>query len=162
MFVDNFFAILNFGVLVGLFVALFFKMFRPQIVEKLKEQDRVTLEREELRHQCTRLLGDIERDRESREEQYRSLARKVAEWKRISAEAERQVLQDQKIREAFLRQRYEKQTQNFIIQRRWAQVVPQAVAQARLELYDHFQEGEVGACCIDRIVTSVKRGHGNR
>lgn len=162
MFVDIFFAFLNFGVLIGLFVILFFKMFRPQIVGKLKEQERVTIEREELRHQCARLLGDIERDRETREEQYRSLARKVAEWKRVSAEMDRQMVQEQKIREAFLRQRYEKQMQNFVVQRRWAQIVPQAVAEARLELYDHFHEGDAGSCCIDRIVTSVKRGHGNR
>jgi hypothetical protein len=162
MFVDILFSILNFAVLVGLFAYIFFKMFYPQFSEKIAADRRVREDLEAQRNACVTRLSAVEEERERREIFYRDLAHKVADWKRSVLDRERSLEEEQKAREELVRARAEKQIAAFIAQRRWAQVVPQAIAKARMELYDQFQDSETGRCYIDQIVTSMKRHYGDK
>lgn len=163
MFVDIFFSILNFVVLVGIFAYIFFRTFAPQLSAKIAAEKQTRQDLVVQHTQCAERLAVVETERERREELYRSIARKVAAWRVVVDEREKLRSIEQQERAATVRMRAEKQAAAFIAQRRWAQVVPQAMAKARLELYDHFQQEDAGNCYIERIVASIKRDcNGNR
>lgn len=146
MFVDILFSILNFAVLAGIFGYLFVRTFVPQLTAKIAGEKQVRAELAEQRNGYADRLTAVEGERERREETYRSVARKVDVWKRLVSEREAVRSREQQERTEIVRARAEKQAAALIAQRRWAQVVPQAMAKARLELYDHFQEEQAGNC----------------
>jgi hypothetical protein len=162
MFVDILFSVLNFAVLVGLFTYIFFRMFYPQFAEKIATDRRMREELEAQRNGCATRLTAVEEERERREALYRELAHKVADWKQSVADREQALARDQELRDEMARARAEKQVVAFIAQRRRVQVIPQAIAQARLELYEHFQNGSAGENYIDQLVTDMKRRHGDK
>ena len=162
MFVDILFSVLNFAVLIGLFTYIFFRMFYPQFSEKIAADKRMREELESQRNGCAARLTVVEEDRERREALYRTLAHKVADWKQSVTDREQELAHQQQARDEMVRTRAEKQVAAFVAQRRRVQVVPQAIAKARLELYEHFQNSAAGGCYIDQLVTNVKRHHGDK
>lgn len=157
MVVDILFSVLNFAVLAGIFAYIFFRTFVPQLSAKIAAEKQTRQDLAVQHTQCAERLAVVETERERREELYRSIARKVAAWKLVVDEREKLRSIEQQERAASVRARAEKQAAAFIAQRRWAQVVPQAMAKARLELYNHFQQEETGSCYIDQIMTAIKR-----
>lgn len=157
MFVDILFSVLNFAVLAGGFAYIFFRMFAPQVSAKILAEKQVRNDLVAQRARCAERLAVVEAERERHEELYRSIARKVAAWKIVVDEREKMRNIEQQEREASVRARADRQAAAFIAQRRWAQVVPQAMAKARLDLYDHFQQQNAGSCYIDHIMTTIKR-----
>ncbi|MCL5436794.1 MAG: hypothetical protein M1549_02880 [Candidatus Dependentiae bacterium] len=161
MFVDTLFSVLNFAVLIALFTYIFYRVFYPQISAKIRAEQRMRAELEAERTDCAARLGAVEAERDTHEQRYRTLAHKVAEWKRVVAEQQEVAVREQEIRDEAVRARMQKQSAAFTAQRHWSQVMPRAVAQARLELYDHFQHNVAGRTYIEQVVAQVKRHHGN-
>lgn len=161
MTVDIVFSILNFALLIGLFAYIFFRFFYPQFSQKIAADREQRKELETQRNGCAARLVEVEREREQREEMYRALVRKVADWRRCIEEREEQFEREQQLRNEKTRARVQQQEMALIAQHRWVQVVPQAIAKARLELYDHFHGGEAGSCYIDQLVKDVERYHGH-
>lgn len=162
MIVDMLFSVLNFAVLAGIFAYIFFRSIVPQISEQINARRK---NREDLSTQksgCNQRLGVVEKMREQHEDEYRLIARKVVQWQRAVAEREQEFAKERQVYAEAARVRAERQAAAFLMQRRRAQIVPQALANARLELYDHFQESAAGKNYIDRVVSGIKRHHGDR
>lgn len=159
-FVDIFFTLLNFGILVGGLLYTFKKWVLPKVQEELvneqAEQELIASRRENLEKRYLAL--DSEQD--AREQWYRDLSYKVVVWK-DAVLREKKFAQEEVLRGAQLVQlRSEKQIMLRTMQRVQARVVPHAVAKARLELYDYYQSSSAGETFVDDVIVEMREYHG--
>ncbi|HBL98332.1 TPA: hypothetical protein DDZ86_01665 [Candidatus Dependentiae bacterium] len=156
-FVDLIFSWLNFGVLLALLGYVFYSQFLPKFIRDIRDRRAQRLAAEKLREEFFEKLAHIQEERERREQTYQEVLGKVVQWKQ--AEIERQeALKLESARVLVLaEERFKKGRERAAMQRIRARVVPQALAQARLELYDFFQKDRAGDAYIEGVIKVVEQ-----
>lgn len=157
MFFDQIFLFLNSAILVGVFYIAYRQYVRPRIISELQkksaEKKQSILQKNDLIAQ----LKIIAKQRNDRELSYRNLSEKVLQWRRMDEAILAQRAQDIERIKLSIENREKEQHAHMIEMRINARVIPQALAKARLELYDHFHEDGVGEMYINQIFANLKK-----
>ncbi|HAU30176.1 MAG: hypothetical protein UV79_C0002G0007 [candidate division TM6 bacterium GW2011_GWF2_43_17] len=153
--VDVFFAFFNSALLFGLFWFVFRKKLAPQITREMYEKKEV---REQLGDERVRLahtLTLIDRDREFRDEQYRTLMEKVATWVAFEESvAGKRIFEKTSCREHYCN-RIQTQMEYFRLAQIEHEVFPVALQAAEQELKKHFSNRDAGQAYISRAMISL-------
>lgn len=155
MLFDQIFSLLNTAVLVGVFFVAYKRYLRPQIIGELQKKradgEHNLLEQREF----AQTLAEIAVKRNKREVDYRSLSEKVMLWKNSEAV----LIEEQQQERARIQEKVEKREKEQYVRmvemRVKARVVPQALAKARLELYDQYQTDEMGESYIKKVLEDL-------
>lgn len=153
---DILFTGFNFSVLVAVFIyGLWYskKIFLKEITEEKEDHKRLVDSRADLRYQ----LKCCQENTEKESRTCKDLECKVLYWKQNFAQAQEVAEQRRKLLKDVLADRYEQQKLLREAQRIEARVVPHALAEARLELYEQFQEEGKGVDYVHQIVANLKK-----
>lgn len=155
--VDTIFAVINTGVLVAFFGYVARKYVVPSIKleaaehhardELLKTQQKLALERS----------AQLDHERIAAERWHEDFLQQVDVWRQAVARQIEERQHEQDIFDERARVRRAIQQREFSEHLLSARIVPHALAQARLELYDYYQQPEHGHCYLQKSLECVER-----
>lgn len=155
--IDAIFTLINIAILVAFSTYIFKSYIAPFLQREIEDERHEMLElckaRDMLEQEAHAL---VDRGKQS-EEECVSLTAKVDAWQMavVKAQEQKRVLHQQHKKE--LTVQYHRQRMFREMQRMQSRGLPQAMAQARLELYEHFQTTDAGQVYMKDVVEETQK-----